>query len=199
MARYEDNSPIAPPEVQRDSLLDWLHLQLLKVPLNLMQGSVRADDDKCGTQHPENSSSSTSEPEEGERNSSSQAVLIGHTQFPTKQNHLGLEGFQVNNVTGSKENSQGNEQHGAGDNAVEDEAHENEDVIALEVFHIPRHPLAHIAKVLRPGEASLVNKVVPWADVSPAPVEPVLGCARTDHLRKYLVNNSSRSLFCSSI
>lgn len=64
--------------------------------------------------------------------------------------------------------------------AVEDEAQEHEDVVALVKLHIADQALAQLAQVAGPGEALLVHEGAPGPDGGPALLQPFPAHVRGD-------------------
>lgn len=58
--------------------------------------------------------------------------------------------------------------------AVEDEAQEDEGVVAVIGVQVPHHTLAQLSKIPRFGELALIYKASPWTDGLPPAVHPIL-------------------------
>lgn len=151
-----------------EDTLHRFHLQLLAIcRLHLVEGSVGAYEYQRGSQDPEDSRASTGQPEEGERDATSQGILMCWAHLPAKEYKLRLQRAQIENVTGAKEDSQSHQQHGRCHHAVQDEAEKHEHVVALIILHVAYQALAKLSHIAGSRETLLVHEGAPGPALYP--------------------------------
>ena len=93
----------------------------------------------------------------------------------SKDDQFRLQGLEVDDVEGTNKHCQSNQRHGRADNAVEDEAEEDEGVVAVVGVKVAHHPLAQFTKVAGLGELPVIHEASPETDGRTATSKPLLG------------------------
>lgn len=107
---------------------------------NVVEDCVCHDEEEGGSNHPEQSCSSTDEVEDGHRAEADDAVLLDERQFVTEHDGSPDEAAGVEVVAHGEGGEDGEEEQRRRDHAVQEEPNEDEQVIALEVLDVLDDP-----------------------------------------------------------